>query len=143
MTFAKEIKGSWFGVTIPDYLRAFDCRGDETPVTSWGHTLFGSDKAGVDLGLRKENESFSTTPISCSTYVDARTANDAELARQVKNMLGAVDALKLRYEDAVAHPAPKGQGGGAEYLPVAIEMSNFGWSVIADKRIYAIKSYNP
>jgi hypothetical protein len=144
MTFAKEIVGQWFGVAIPSWLRAFDCRGsgkDLMPRAPWGETLFGGEKASVDLGLRDGtwDGRHDTIPTSCSTYLDARTASESELARQVADMVKEATRLKTEYD--TAKEAAKGVGGSCLYLPIAIEMSNYGWSVISDKRTCKIRAF--
>ena len=141
--YAKEVTGEWYGVSIPAWLRAFDCRasGDDiAPTSPWGTTLWSSERAEVDLGLRTQTNWFSTTPLSCSTYIDARTCSDVECAKQVTDMVKEATKFRAEYEDAKAHEAPKGQGGGVYYQPVAIVMSNFGWSILADNRTGVVRS---
>lgn len=136
---AIEVKGSWFGVEIPSWLRAFDCRGEAlaTPYK-------GSEKAEVDLGLRSlKGESYwahGTTPLSCQTYIDARTADEVELRRQVTDMVKEATKFKKEY-DAVGNVADKGLGGSCFYLPIAICMSNFGWSILCDRRSQRVRHF--
>lgn len=142
MPFSKEIVKVWYGVEIPEWLRAFDCRQDESndlPKSSWGITLYSSEKAEVDLGLFSERENHSTIPQSCRTYIDSRSAHNEELTRQVKDMIRTAETMKLEYDKAKASKKNSPHGGSTCYMPVAITMSNFGWSVIADKRISATK----
>jgi len=134
--YSKEIKGSWFGVTIPEWLRAFDCRSSEddiAPRTPWGSYLWSSERAAVDLGLRAEGVYNDTTPVGCSTYIDARTAPEEELRRQVENMVAEATRLREEYLEGKKFPDTEGQGGSCLYMPVAVCLSNFGWSVLADR----------
>lgn len=132
----------WYGVKVPKWLRVFDCRGAELPKTPWGYTLFASEKAEVDLGLRSETDSFGATPISCSTYIDSRLAAEAELIRQVTDMVQRARQLRLQYLAAKKNPGEdKGHGGSAYYLPVAVTLSNFGWSVLCDRRVSVTKFF--
>jgi hypothetical protein len=132
----------WHGVEIPEWLRVFDCRGDEIPKASWGPALFSSEKAEVDLGLRSEKDRFGTTPLSCQTYQDSRTAVESELARQVTDMVKEATRLRDQYLEAKQNPGEdKGLGGSGYYLPVAIAMSNFGWDVICDTRVSVTKFF--
>ena len=141
--YAIEIsEREWHGVEIPEWLRVFDCRGDDLVKASWGHVLWSSEKAEVDLGLRSDKDRFATTPLSCSTYIDSRTAVESELARQVANMVA--EATRLRDQCLEAKQSPgedKGFGGSGYYLPVAIAMSNFGWDIICDRRISVTKFF--
>jgi hypothetical protein len=123
-----------YGVKIPPWLRAFDCRA----YAYFGCGLYGSERAEADLGLRSEKENHSTTPESCNPHIDNREAMPEELKRQVTDMVAS--ATKMR--DKFLKMAKRGsnlKGGTAIYLPVAVALSNFGWSIIADKRIYVIQ----
>lgn len=142
--YSIEIKGSWFGVAIPAWLRVFDVRGTDADLghkSPWGSTLWSSERAEVDLGLRGEQVRNATAPVNCSTYTDARTAPQEELARQVADMIQAADKLRLEYQAATHHLALQGQGGSVLYLPVAVYLANYGWGVIADKRTQIVRSF--
>ena len=145
MTYAKEITGGiWYGVEIPEWLRAFDCReadDAETARTPQGRTLWSSERASADLGLRGDGFYFDTCPVACSTYIDARKADDEELARQVRGMVDA--AMKVRNEriEAEKHVAGPKEGGSVLYHPVAIALCNFGWSVICDERTRIVRAF--
>lgn len=143
MSYAIEMVGTWYGVRIPRWLRAFDVRGDvfAKPVAPWGATLWSSECAEVDLGLRTENDRFGTTPLSCSTYTDARHADDAELARQVKDMVKEARRFRLEYLRAKRLITEHGQGGSCLYMPVAVSMANFGWSIISDTRTCVVRAF--
>ena len=140
-TFAVEIKeASWYGVDLPRWIRVFDCRcakGTEFSAKApWGATLMGSERAEVDMGLRGEtwDERHATTPMSCSTYIDARTCDESELRKQVSDMVREAARMRDTYLKAKENPAKEGEGGGCNYMPVGIALSNFGWSIIADTR---------
>jgi hypothetical protein len=95
--YAIEItKREWHGVKIPKWLRAFDCRGDELPKSPWGTTLYSCEKAEVDLGLRTAKEGFATSPLSCSTHIDARECDESELTRQIADMVREARKLRLQ-----------------------------------------------
>jgi len=146
--YATEVVGMWYGVEIPGWLRAFDCRaalGEEcNAVGPDGTTLYGSERAAWDCGLRVidgscRSERFDTSPTSCQTYIDARTAPVEELRKQVSDMVR--EATKLRDEYLRMASKPATDGGGCYYMPVLIEMSNFGWSVVSDRRTCVVRSY--
>ena len=141
--FSKEVKGSWwYGVELPAWLRAFDCRATDAeiaPKSPWGTSLWGSERAEVDLGLRSDGVYNATTPMSCSTYTDARRANDADLSKQVADMVKAATELYTEYQAAEHKP---GNGGSCLYCPVAIVMSNYGWSVVSDQRQCKIRPFS-
>jgi hypothetical protein len=140
--YAIEItEREWYGVKIPTWLRVFDCRGDELP-KAWKRTLWSSDRAEVDLGLLTEKDRFATTPLSCSTYIDSRTCAEAELTRQVTDMVKEATFLLEQYLDAKENPGENREHGGSGfYQPVAIALSNFGWNVICDVRLSATKFF--
>lgn len=93
MQYAIEIVGSFLGVTIPTWLRVFDCRRpiDSTFVRApWSYTgedgtvhpihLLGSETAEVDLGLRGDGIYHGTTPTSGSGYGDTRVSESEALS---------------------------------------------------------------
>lgn len=145
MSYAQEVSGSWFGVKIPEWLRAFDCRASDdeiAPKAPWGSCLWSSERAEVDLGLRSEHERFATSPRGCSTYVDARKADEQELSRQVADMVKAASDMLREYVEAMAKQAPKGAGGSCLYRPVAVALCNYGWSVICDERTMIVRRFS-
>lgn len=147
--YSKEVTAEWYDVSIPPWLRAFDCRAsdqDVMPKTPWGATLFSDEKAAVDLGLRAidaEGKRFyhDTTPLSCRTYTDARTADHHELARQVTDMVTEARKMYTEYQRVANLPYQPGTGGSVLYLPVAICLSNFGWGILCDTRTQVIRSF--
>ena len=141
MKYATEITtGEWYGVAIPAWLRAFDCRQDETTTNpDWhGRMLWSSERAAVDCGLIEWDDAgtvdYSTTPESTRTYVDARTAPDEELASQVRNLVDSAQRMRAHYAEASERRARPGEGGSVVYTPLAICISNFGYSVLCDRR---------
>lgn len=141
--FSTEItSGEWYGVTLPEWLRFFDCRGEfNISWTPWGERVCGGDRAKIDLGLKRGyyEDNDATTLVGCSTYIDSRTACIGELGRQVSDMIEAAEKFRRDYEkykNKIAKPGENcyANGGSCFYLPVAAAMSNFGWSIIADKR---------
>jgi hypothetical protein len=135
MLYAQEIKeATWHGIVLPAGLRAFDCRGDNVIRSPWGTVLFASEKAECDLGLRKQNEWYATTPVSCHTYIDSRRAADSQLRQLVKAMVSESGKLWDKWEAAAAS-RPTSHGGEAVYRPLALCLENFGWCILADKRM--------
>ncbi len=138
--YSKEIKGSWHGVILPEFIRAFDCRHEDKEYnrTPEGRWLLSSDCAAADLGILGED----TRPVSCSTYIDARTAEESELRRQVTSMVAEAWRMKAEYDKVKRHPGKdKGHGGSVLYLPLAIVLSNFGWCVLCDSRVSVVKRF--
>lgn len=141
--YAKEVKGEWFGVKIPEWLRAFDCRSlDEEgiPRTPWGTTLYSSERAAYDLGLRGQGRWDDTTLVSCQTYIDSRTAPEEELRSQITRMVRDAEKYRREYEEGQKYPS-NGQGGTCLYMPLAICLSNYGWSIIADRRTQIVRRF--
>lgn len=145
--YATEVTSKeWYGVTLPKWLRLFDCRSSDSwdaPKAPWGENIYGGDRAQMDLGLKRGyyEDNDATTLTSCSTYIDSRTACMGELARQVSDMIEAAERFRRDYEKSQSKIAKPGEGGSCLYLPVAAEMSNFGWSIIADKRSCIVVSF--
>ena len=110
-----------------------------TPRTPWGASLYGSEKAEVDLQLRGSNFNYATTPIHTRTYIDSRTCSDTELTRQIKDMMQHATTL---YEEWKATPyLSKGEGGSCLYRPTALTLSNWGWAILSDTRTVKIKHF--
>lgn len=147
MGYSKEITGIVFDVSLPDWLRFFDCRASEKelfPEAPWTNMygkviLFGSERAEVDLGLRTKDDRFGTTPTSCQTYVDARVCDSNELSRQVADMVQAATKLRQDWIEAAKHPSA--DGGSCYYKPVAICLSNYGWNVLCDTRTKRVRAF--
>lgn len=142
--YSKEIRGAWSGVQIPDWLRVFDCRnadGEAWVKTPWGSTLLGSERAQVDLGLRTAEGSHATMLLSCSTYIDARTAGEAEIGKQLRDGIKEAEKFRAEYEAAKKRRAKPGDGGSCLYMPVAFALSNFGWCIISDERTMIVRAF--
>lgn len=147
--YAKEIKGEWHGVKIPSWIRLFDCRTEEdakTPKAPWGEYLYGSERAAADLGLRGVLESgerfhYDTVPTSCQTYIDSRTCKPEELVRQFSDAVKRAGELRKEYLQTKKNQKEKPDGGSCLYLPVAIAISNFGWSIISDRRTEVVRGF--
>jgi len=142
MGYAIEVIGTWYGIEIPSWLRAFDCRANDAATSPWGTSLWSSERAEVDMGLRTATSRNATTPVSCSTYTDARRADDAELARQVTRMVEEATRIRAEYLAAKDRPAQPGSGGSCLYLPVAVCMANYGWSVVCDERTMIVRAFS-
>jgi hypothetical protein len=142
MTYSVElIDRKVFGVRIPEWLRVFDCRG-EIMRTESNRALYSSDKATWDLGLDSDTECNSSCPISCSTHIDSRSCDESELARQMADMVSHAKKAMTSYVEAVNMPGDdKGHGGTGHDKPIAIALSNYGWSVICDRRLSATKFF--
>jgi len=144
--YSKEITGgSWYGVSIPEWLRVFDCRSsddDIAPKAPWGEHLWSSERAEVDVGLKRGyGDNDATCVVSCSTYVDARKADEKELARQVSDMVREATRLREEYLKGKEKPAKKGDGGSCLYMPVCITLANYGWSVISDRSTQIVRAF--
>lgn len=147
MPYAIEILGGVFlGQPIPDGLRCFDCRtSDDAEIARapWSFPirgklvspmLFGSDTAAVDLGLRGRGFQEDTSPISGSGY-NCREAGEAVLA--VQDMIKGAHRLQQEWDEACSKP-PSTDGGSLHYKPLALALSNYGWCVICDQRVYRL-----
>jgi hypothetical protein len=131
-----EITGEWFGIPVPSWLRAFDCRSSDEQ--TFKSKYWGSERAQIDLGLGVGWECHATTPLSCSTYYDARGAAIDDLRHQVEDMVREADKFYAEWETATDNP---GNGGSCLYRPVGIALCNYGWSVISDKRTMKVRAF--
>ena len=139
-----EHKGQFLGVKLPKWLRAFDCRCPESGAfykAPHGETLYGCERAQFALGLKQGWSGDATTPVSCQAYRDFRDTNPEELARVAVDMIREAKRLRREYQAALRNPAPANEGGSGHYAPVAISLANYGWSVIADRRAYAVQRF--
>jgi hypothetical protein len=149
---AIEITGSFLGQEIPSWLRVFDCRkpiGEEIVKAPWTNTydgktyspsLFGSECAAVDLGLRGKGVHEDTTPVSGSGYGDTRRS-ESEALSAVRSMIEAAQRTHQDWEEACGKPMST-NGGSVCYQPIAVALCNFGWSVICDRRGYRVVSFS-
>lgn len=148
---AIEIKGSFLGQEIPSWLRVFDCRtpaSDPPILAPWTCTfnnktfspsLFGSEPASVDLGLRAKGIHEDIVPIGGSGYGDTRR-NEAEALSATRAMFYAAAACKRDWDKASAKPMSD-NGGSIYYQPIAVALCNYGWSVICDRRDYRVVEF--
>ena len=144
MSFSTEIKGSFCGVNIPGWLRFFDCRWPDDkdfPKTPYGASLMGYEKAAFDIGLLSQNERNAVTPISCTTYVDHRTANHKLMQPIIINMIDSVIKLNDEFLLLKEKKLKAKNGGQAIYQPMFVALSNFGWTIVADRRNYVIRPF--
>jgi hypothetical protein len=154
MPYAKEIvDGTFLDHPIPSWLRVFDCRkpeGQEFTKAPWSYkvngktvspSLIGEDLAEMDLGLRTRDGSNATHPEYCNRYGDLRD-DDLETQDAIKHMIAA--AYKI-HDEWVACLTPESalvDCGKVCYKPIAVALCNFGWSVIADRRISRVVAFS-
>ena len=147
MKYSIEHTREWCGVLIPEWIRVFDCRASHEEIfgpsslAPWGVRLWGSERAEVDMGLRGPDWSHATHPLSCQTYIDARTAGEKELTRQLRNAVVDAERLRKEYLEAKEVPSVPEKGGSCLYLPVAITISNFGWGIVSDERTRVVRNF--
>lgn len=137
MSHSKEIKGEWFGVSIPQWLHVFDCR--QSPDKGIVAPYKIEDEVEKVLGLKADGKSHTNVPHFCTCYGNLLNCSESELKRQIISALHIADGLRLEYERAVAPPTDK--GGHACYLPLAITFNNYAWSILADRRVYRLQAF--
>lgn len=134
------------GVKLPRTVRVFDCRVPEDMLfsykTEWGTTPLGGERAQIVLGLRGLGLWEATTPISMSGYPDLRDASEETLAEIAHKMVSVTREYRRYYRDALKHPAD-GQGGSVHYMPIALDLCNYGWGMICDRRLGVTKGFQP
>lgn len=116
-------------------VRIFDCRLPEEvmpPITPWGESLWGSERAAWALGLRKNWSSWDRPILSLQLHQDLRTDPDAyrdaarRMVREFKARLAQFEAAlnAPRVEDDVPQ--------GVLFRPLAVALCNFGATLIGD-----------
>jgi hypothetical protein len=136
------LKNTFGGVRLPKTVRVYDTRqANNAPVvkriTNNGIALglWGSERAAFTEGID------STSPQSCTTYTDARTCQQSELARQMKSIRQSIAKMLVEYRRAKRNLAKSGDGGSCVYKPVFVAISNYGWSIHADRNNYLVASF--
>jgi len=135
------------GVKLPAWLPAFDCRWAEDlplPKDASGLTLYGSERAEVALGLRDTEKgiynSVTPTSIQGTDFRDPRWQKDA--AKTLRDLIKYAKKHKAVYDSLGENWKDTDRSGGVGYfLPVAIALSNFGASLICDRRAYRVKFF--
>lgn len=132
-------------VQIIDGWPVFDCRTGKDEfagqvMAPWGETLYGCERAAYSIGLRVGYGKHDTTPLSISGCPDLRTW-PVQFERVAMDLVKHAARLLRDYEEALAAPAPEGEGGSVFYRPVAISVANFGGSLIADRRERAVRRF--
>lgn len=129
---------------VEDWL-VFDCRSPEDGVFSvkapWGETLIGAEQAAYSMGLRTSWMGNDTTPAGLSGCQDLRQSQ-SQFERVARDLVQQAKRLMKDYEAAKRNPAPEGAGGSVYYRPVAIAISNFGGSVLADRRDFSVRCFS-
>ncbi len=129
---------------VEDWL-VFDCRTSDEDAgcvkAPWGETLWGSERAAYSLGLRTSWMGDDTVPVGLSGCPDLRRW-PAQFDRVALDLVQQAKRLMKDYEGAKRNPAPDGAGGSVYYRPVAIAVCNFGGSVIADRRDFAVRRFS-
>ena len=84
-----------------------------------------------------------TTPISCSGYGDSRTASHEQLKEIVNDIAKECKRMHRTYSGIKAdtHNQDKGMGGGVEYRPFCVVISNYGWSILARRNEDGVTKY--
>lgn len=146
MNYSIEHIDNWFGVELPDWIRFFDCRTCESlncrqeesqlyQKTPEGNTLWSSERAAYDLGIYPHVASM----LSCDPGYDLRKS-EKEVIRALKGAIEKVVEFKKEYKEAF-EKGMSDDGGSVIYDPMAICISNFGWSIIADRRSFMVRAF--
>lgn len=136
---APRLEGSLCGVRLPRRIPTFDCRIPE-PVFPYlpsvgGRTLWSGERAAYALGLWHDHH--YAMPVSVQCYTDLRKLLRAA---DVRDMRGLVARQLVQWRrnkrqyDRQTAAGWRPDGGGITYRPVCLEISNYGYSVLADKR---------
>lgn len=133
--------GTFFGVRLPRSVPFFDCRWDgarpEPRNPDTGLVMWGTERAELALGDRRAGSSTGFAhPAGILTHYDATEPRHAQhTAEDVRRLRAMLARQWSEYRGARRNPARPGDGGGVVFLPVAIAMTNFGSTILADRRV--------
>ena len=133
---------SLLGIDFPEWLPVFDCRwpDEDLPKDPSGHvTMWSSERAEYALGLRSYEKGIydASCPVSIQSYVDSRNERWKEDAKRwLRDLIARAKELREKHESIGQDWQSKnnGHGGSVCDLPLAIALSNFGASLIADRK---------
>jgi hypothetical protein len=120
----------------------FDCRVlDDAPRVKapWGETLYGVELAAYSLGISEGWAGNACYPISVSGYRDTR-GDDEKFMAIARDLAKHAKRLRSAYEKSVGS-VNNGRGGSVNHAPVAVAVTNFGGSVIADRRVFSVEYF--
>ncbi len=141
--------GTFFGVRLPRSVPFFDCRWDaDRPNPRNPHSgliMWGTERAEFALGEPRAGSSFRFAhPAGILTHFDAteprHAARTAEDVRRLRGMLAKEWAEYRRARSNLAGPE---EGGGVVFKPVAVALTNFGSSILADRRAFLTYRLGP
>lgn len=147
LPFCVEHTGDFHGVKIPGWIRFFDVRiPDEkmfTPETKYkGRNPLSSERAEIVCGLYEPGEFHeSSWPISCQAYRDFRTCPEGVVIGAAEDMIREAVRIRKVYQDTPVQES-NGRGGSVNYLPVLVYLANYGWGVVADRRVYRVAYFD-
>ena len=146
MPNCEKLTGYFAGVRLPRSVPVFDVRdyhAEDTivkclaPSGKYALSLYSSERAWFLLG----DVTGYTTPMSCSTYLDARTCSETELARQVKGIRHQVAIMWREYRKALHRLAKPGDGGSCVHRPALAYIANYGWGISAKRDGYLVAQF--
>lgn len=132
--------GTFCGVRLPRSVLFFDCRWDSSrPEPRNPHTrliMWGTERAEFALGERTAGSSTRFAhPAGILTHHDATEPRHAhQTADDVRRLRGMLARELCDYRKARLNPAGPDEGGGVVFRPVAVALTNFGSTILADPR---------
>ncbi|HEX8213081.1 MAG TPA: hypothetical protein VF584_23095 [Longimicrobium sp.] len=132
--------GTFCGVRLPRSVPFFDCRWDsarpEPRNPDTGVIMWGTERAEFALGERTAGSSTRFAhPAGTLTHHDATEPRHAhQTAEDVRRLRGMLARELWEYRKARLNPPGPGEGGGVVFRPVAVALTNFGSTILADPR---------
>jgi len=103
-----------------------------------GFRMYASERAAYWLGLRPGYQ--DATPIRGSGY--CRLTDDSiDLPRALARAVEAFRDAQAAFNASPAGPCKGDHGGSWNVKPLCITLSNYGWAVLADRRVYRVKPF--
>jgi hypothetical protein len=98
--------------------------------------MWGTERAEFALGERTAGSSTRFAhPAGIQTHYDATEPRHAQrTAEDVRRLRGMLARELWEYRKARLNQAGPGEGGGVVFRPVAIALTNFGSTILADRR---------
>ncbi len=133
--YCVEHTNMFAGVKLPKGLSLFDCRrGDDvlfakTTTERGERILWGAEGVCHVMGVAEH-----TTPVAMQVYYDLRKASEEELANVARELVKMYKECKKSYDKARPRSeGDTGNGGAVYFRPIAVDIGNYGYGVIADR----------
>lgn len=131
-----RVEGVFFGVDIPEDIPVFDCRLADEHILSeavrapWGEHFYNRSLLALGLATGYHN-SLAPRPAAIEVSCDTRMPKLAhETAASFARILDHYRRVEKEWNER-----------GGQYKPIAIEVDNYGFTVVGDRNQYKDRVY--